>query len=190
MNKGYNKMDEVNVARVFAPNILRHPNADMQDVQESMDNIAKVTTILETFILYHDFIFKELDVQYRVSSLILLSLLKPQHFFPQLVPTIGTKKAASVRSKDVNKKARSTLRGAPPPPPSAAPQVEDPAPPAPAEVAPVAEPVAPAGKQPALKKQKSEASSAAFVVKKEKEPVANMQRSKTELALEQAAAKK
>jgi hypothetical protein len=95
--------------------------------------------------------------------------------FKQLLNTIGTKRAASTRSKDVNKKARSTLRGAPPPPTPTAVAA------APEAVVPVAEmKTAP---QPPLKKQKSEASANVFARVK-KEPA--MKRSKTELSLDAA----
>lgn len=58
-------MDAVNVARVFAPNILK-PDNDQLAI--AMEIIPKVSVILETLILHHDMIFKELDVQYRVSK--------------------------------------------------------------------------------------------------------------------------
>jgi hypothetical protein len=62
LNKGSNKMDVINVGRVFAPNILVPRDAIM-----SMTCIPKVAIIVETLITHHTLIFKELDVQHKVT---------------------------------------------------------------------------------------------------------------------------
>ncbi len=179
INKATNKMDGNNVARVLAPNILTAEN----DIA-SMTMIPKVATIVETLLSHHDFIFKELDVQYRVCICSSVCIFCFAESLLQLVNTIGTKRAASTRSKETTKKARATLRGAPAPPAAAPAPVEKPEPVA---VKLAAEPAAAVAKQPALKKQKSEASSTAFARVKKEEPVAPMKRSKTELSLEASA---
>lgn len=101
--KRYNKMDAVNLSKVFAPNVLQQAS-DKFDAVGQLSSIPRVACLVETLIVHYGVIFKELMVQHPP------------------VTTVNIKKAAAARSSKATSSVRTTLRAAPPvpPPPKAA----------------------------------------------------------------------
>lgn len=96
-NFEFTKMDTSNVARCFAPNLLDKSMAELSPSVQ-MHSTFKITTVVETMLCKYDFIFRELQAQYR------------------LVKTINFVNAASKREGTA--RIKSSLRSVPPTPPS------------------------------------------------------------------------